>query len=77
MSKSYLVVAQWDAEAGVWVATSDDIVGLVTEATSLDTLYARVLEIAPELLQENGVEIDAQGKVDFYVLSPFDQSAAE
>jgi predicted RNase H-like HicB family nuclease len=77
MSKSYMVTAQWDAEAGVWVATSEDIVGLVTEAKSLDTLYARVLEIAPELLDENGISVEAHGAIDFHVLSSFDLSAAE
>ena len=30
--RSYPVVAEWDGEAKVWVATSDDIPGLVTEA---------------------------------------------
>ena len=77
MPKSYLVTAQWDAEAGVWVATSEDIVGLVTESKSLDTLYARVLEVAPELLDANGFAIEAHGTIDFHVLSSFDQSAAE
>ncbi|WP_082554942.1 DUF1902 domain-containing protein [Devosia sp. Root635] len=46
-------MAQWDNEAGVWVATSDDIPGLVTEAASLDELLERVLAVAPELLEDN------------------------
>lgn len=51
--KKLLVIAQWDNEAGVWVATSDDIPGLVTEAASLDELLERVLAVAPELLEDN------------------------
>ena len=61
MARSFLVTAQWDDEAGVWVATSDDIVGLVTEAVTLDELFQRVIAVAPELLNDNGVSIDGQG----------------
>ncbi|MDN5926587.1 MAG: DUF1902 domain-containing protein [Hyphomicrobiales bacterium] len=53
MQKKFLVTAEWDGEAGVWVATSDDIPGLVTEAGSLDELLKRVLAVAPELLEDN------------------------
>lgn len=56
--KKFLVIAQWDNEAGVWVATSDDIPGLVTEAASLDELLKRVLAVAPELLEDNAHHID-------------------
>jgi predicted RNase H-like HicB family nuclease len=56
--KKFLVIAQWDGEAGVWVATSDDIPGLVTEAKSLDELLERVLAVAPELLEDNAHLID-------------------
>ncbi|MCW5721503.1 MAG: DUF1902 domain-containing protein [Devosia sp.] len=77
MPKNYLVTAQWDADAEVWVATSEDIVGLVTEAPTLDALYVRVLEVAPELLADNDVATEARGVVDFHILSPTTLSAAE
>jgi hypothetical protein len=32
MSRTYEVEAHWDPEAGVWVAESEDIPGLVVEA---------------------------------------------
>ncbi|KQX41953.1 hypothetical protein ASD04_17975 [Devosia sp. Root436] len=51
--KKLLVNAEWDDEASVWVATSDDIPGLVTEAATLDELLERVLAVAPELLEDN------------------------
>ena len=51
--KSYEVVAAWDEEARVWVATSDDIPGLVTEAESQDGLIARLQAMVPELLEMN------------------------
>ena len=43
----------WDPEAGVWVATSEDIPGLVLESGSFDALLERVRFAAPELLDLN------------------------
>ena len=40
-------------EAGVWVATSDDVPGLVTEAESLDVLSDKLKVLVPELLDVN------------------------
>ena len=51
--KPYLVDAEWDDEASVWVATSDDIPGLVTEAETKDDLIRRLRELVPELLELN------------------------
>lgn len=53
MKKKFLVVAEWDEDAGVWTATSDDIPGLVTEAAKFDDLVKRVLAVAPELIEDN------------------------
>ncbi len=49
------VQAQWDAEAGVWVASSDDVPGLVAEAVSLDELFRELQALVPELLTLNGM----------------------
>ena len=43
----------WDEEASVWVATSDDIPGLVLESGSFDALLERVRFAVPELLDLN------------------------
>jgi len=59
--KKLLVTAQWDDQAGVWIATSDDIPGLVTEAASLDGLLDRVLAVVPELLEDNAHHIEKTG----------------
>ena len=50
---NYKVNMLWDDEAGVWVATSDDIPGLVLESGSFDALLERVRFAAPELLKLN------------------------
>jgi predicted RNase H-like HicB family nuclease len=49
------ISANWDDEAGVWVATSEDIVGLVTEAETLEALRDKLVDLVPELIQENGL----------------------
>ena len=49
----YVIHLLWDDEAGVWVATSDDIPGLVVESGSFDALLERVRFAVPELLKLN------------------------
>lgn len=56
MSKLLFIRAEWDAEAGVWVATSDDVPGLATEAETLEALSAKLDALVPELLQANGYD---------------------
>jgi len=54
----YIVKLNWDPEASVWYATSDDIPGLVLESGSYDALIERVRFAAPELLELNGGKYD-------------------
>lgn len=49
----YVITLTWDNEAGVWVATSEDIPGLVLESGSFDALLERVRFAVPELLELN------------------------
>lgn len=49
------VVAEWDSEAAVWVATSDDVPGLATEAATIEELSAKLRGLIPELLEANGL----------------------
>ena len=35
MNKLFFIRAEWDEEAAVWVATSDDVPGLATERTDV------------------------------------------
>lgn len=48
------VRAEWDSEAGVWVAESGDVLGLVMEAETLDQLVERLRTLVPELLALSG-----------------------
>ena len=60
--KGYNVQLAWDNEAKVWMATSEDIPGLILEAESADNLIQRVMLAAPEIIELNGVD----KRQDFY-----------
>lgn len=47
----YTIKFSWDEEACVWIATSEDIHGLVLESGSLDALIEKVKYAVPELLE--------------------------
>ena len=49
----YRINIIWDNEAAVYVATSEDVPGLVLESGSLDALIERVKTAVPELLELN------------------------
>lgn len=44
----------WDSDAAVWIATSEDVPGLVLESGSFDALLERVKQAVPELVRLNG-----------------------
>lgn len=55
MARPIVVTADWDPEAGVWVATSRDLRGLVTEAESVEVLRAKLPGMVLDLLEEAGI----------------------
>jgi predicted RNase H-like HicB family nuclease len=54
MPKILFIRAEWDDEADVWVATSDDVPGLATEAETIEALSSKLQIMVPELLDANG-----------------------
>lgn len=67
--KVYNIQAFWDSEAEVWVATSEDVSGLATEAATLENLNDKLRAIIPELLILNGVlEEDYQGLIQIELI---------
>jgi predicted RNase H-like HicB family nuclease len=48
------IEVNYDTEAQVWWAESEDLPGLVSEAATLDELIDRVTAVAGELLSANG-----------------------
>jgi predicted RNase H-like HicB family nuclease len=51
--KALFIRAEWDDEAEVWVATSDDVAGLATEAETVEILMSKLEVMIPELLEAN------------------------
>lgn len=66
---SYYIKAEWDAEAGVWVASSDDVPGLATGADTFEELIEKLRIIVPELLEENGLLAAGTDEIPFTVLA--------
>lgn len=65
------VDAFWDSEGEVWVATSEDLPGLVTEASSNEVLLEKLKVMIPELLELNnsfslvnplGIDLDLRSR---------------
>ncbi len=55
MSRPIVIHADWDSDAAVWVATTQDLRGLVTEAESIEALRAKLPGMILDLLEESGV----------------------
>jgi hypothetical protein len=67
MNNLSYVHAEWDDEALVWVASSDDVPGLATEAATTEELIAKLKVMIPELLALNSQA--ATGPVPFELLT--------
>ena len=63
---SYTVKLFWDSDTDVWIATSDDIKGLILESGSLDVLIERVRMAVPELLKLNNQPLE-HAKIALFV----------
>ena len=50
--------ARWDGEASVWIATSNDVPGLVVEADTWPAMIEEVRLVLPELLELSGQRSD-------------------
>ena len=67
------VTAFWDTESAVWVAQSDNIPGLFTEADTLEDLISRLKALVPKLVEPT--ERNCHGAVPF-VLQVMDTAHA-
>lgn len=65
-----IVRADWDEEAGVWVATSTDVAGLALEAETVDILYDKVGAALADLLELNGDDaFDLSRDIPFHIVA--------
>ena len=76
MSRMYEVKARWDPEAGVRVAESEDIPGLVAEAESMNALVEKVRVLVPELFELNGGLEPGQKTVNVLVRAHYEETAS-
>jgi len=63
MKKLFFIRAEWDEESAVWVATSDDVPVLATEAATMAALADKLGELVPELLALNGYAVAVDSKI--------------
>jgi hypothetical protein len=67
---TYKVETFWDRDAGVWVATSEDVLGLATEANSLENLTEKLRVMIPELLIINQqISEEYEGEICLEIIS--------
>ncbi len=69
-----VVNALWDADAAVWVATSDDVPGLVTESRTFEALLKKLRTLVPELLALNDA-MPHSGQAPYRVVAERHESA--
>ncbi len=70
----YHVHAAWDPESEVWVATSDDVPGLATEADTIEALTQKLRFMIPELLEANSVPRSESSSIRFELTSERQES---
>jgi hypothetical protein len=66
-SNHFVVEATWDNEAEVWVAESDEVPGLITEADSRIQLSRKLAVLVSELLELNNYSLDRHKDIEFVV----------
>jgi predicted RNase H-like HicB family nuclease len=64
---TYHVTAEWDDNARVWVASSEDVPGLATGADTFEDLVEKLKIVIPELLVENGLLLVGTDSVPFEI----------
>jgi predicted RNase H-like HicB family nuclease len=76
MARSIVIHADWDPEAGVWVATTQDMRGLITEADSIEALRAKLPGMILDLLEEDGI-VDRPASIEIIARASDRLTAAE
>jgi len=76
LGRPIVVHADWDSEASVWVATTSDLRGLVTEAESIEALRAKLPGMILDLLEESGT-VDRPASIEIVARASDRIDAAE
>jgi hypothetical protein len=54
--RKYNIQAKWDADANVWIATTDDLPGLVIEARTWQTMLKEIELTAPAFIESSVIK---------------------
>ena len=73
---TYHVTAEWDDDARVWVASSEDVPGLATGADTFEDLVEKLKIVIPELFVENGLLPVGTDSVPFEIKAERNELAA-
>jgi predicted RNase H-like HicB family nuclease len=76
MARPIVVHADWDPDAGVWVATTRDLRGLVTEAETMEALRAKLPGMIRDLLEEYDIS-DPPASIEIIARASDTLTAAE
>jgi len=76
MARPIVVHADWDPDAKVWVATTRDLRGLVTEADTIEALRAKLPGMILDLLEEYGIS-DPPASIEIVARASDTLTAAE
>jgi predicted RNase H-like HicB family nuclease len=76
MARPLVVHADWDPDASVWVATTRDLKGLVTEAETIEALRAKLPGMIYDLLEEYGIS-DPPASIEIVARASGTLTAAE
>jgi len=76
MARPIVVHADWDPDANVWVATTRDLRGLVTEADTIEALRAKLPGMILDLLEEYGIS-DRPASIEILARASDTLTAAE
>ena len=76
LARPIVVHADWDPDANVWVATTRDLRGLVTEADTIEALRAKLPGMILDLLEEYGIS-DPPASIEIVARASDTLTAAE
>lgn len=65
----YIVRAFWDKEAKVWVASSENFIGIATEASTFEKLIEKLNIMVPEILEANGYIASNHHNIPYQLIS--------
>ena len=67
---AYSIKAEWDAKAGVWVASSDDVPGLATGADTFEELIEKLRVVRyPSCWKRTASSISSSDEIPFAVFA--------